>query len=146
MKTRVEIIILTAPKPDLMNKRQRFLSSFFEALGAEEVEWTTISEGQIEGTVIYDKSDPGEMQNFRWAIAESESPVHEVQVLMDYIFKADLLHNDRLKKPVVDIEVPGLSDKQKTSAFNKLFDIEVRMIDNSLETDWYFILNLFRFS
>ena len=122
-----------------MNKRQQFLSSFLGALGAEEIEWTEISDEFIAGTVIYDKMDPEEVQDFKWTITEAEYPDNETRILIEYIHKENLLDTDRLKKPVEEIEVPGLTDQQKRSAFDKLFAVRVRMVDEGEETDSYFI-------
>ena len=122
-----------------MNKRQQFLSLFLGALGAEEIEWTEVSDKFIAGTVIYDKTDPEEVQDFKWTMTESESPDNETRILIEYILEENLLDIDRLKKTVDEIEVPSLTDQQKNSAFDKLFAVRVRMIDEGEETDFYFI-------
>ena len=122
-----------------MNKRQQFLSSFLGALGAEEIKWTEVSDIFVSGTVIYDQTDPEEVQDFRWTIKESESPDNETRILMDHIFEKNLLDIDRLKKTVDEIRVPGLTDQEKNSAFDKLFGVRVRMVDEGEETDSYFI-------
>lgn len=122
-----------------MNERQNFLVSFLGALGAEEIKWTEVTESYIAGTVIYDKSDPEEVQDFKWTMTESESPDNYMQILVDYIYETNLLDIDQLKKSVADIRVLGLTEQQKNSAFDRLFEIEVRMVDEGEETDSYFI-------
>ena len=112
---------------------------FLGALGAEEIEWTEVSDKFIAGTVIYDKTDPEEVQDFKWTMTESESPDNETRILIEYILEENLLDIDRLKKTVDEIEVPSLTDQQKNSAFDKLFAVRVRMIDEGEETDFYFI-------
>ena len=122
-----------------MNKRQQFLSSFLGALGAEEIKWAEISDRFVTGTAIYDKTNPEEAQDFKWTMTESESPDNETRILMEYIFQENLLDIDRLKRPVDEIKVSGLTDKEKNSAFNRLLDVRVRMVDEGEETDSYFI-------
>ena len=122
-----------------MNKRQQFLSSFLSALGAEEIKWTEVTDKFIAGTVIYDKTDPEEVQDFKWKMTELKSPDNETRTLMNYIFEENLLDIDRLKKPIIEIQVQGLTDQEKNSAFDKLFAVRVRMIDEGEETDSYFI-------
>lgn len=39
-------------------KRQLFLKSFLEALGAVEILWTAIQNDKIYGTAIYEIGDP----------------------------------------------------------------------------------------
>ncbi|TPE42424.1 hypothetical protein [Pontibacter mangrovi] len=122
-----------------MNKRQQFLSSFLGALGAEEIKWTEITDKIVAGTAIYDKTDPEELQDFKWQMTESKSPDDKTQILIDHIFEENLLDIDRLKKPISEIQVPGLTDQEKDSAFDKLFKVRVKMIDEGEETDFYFI-------
>ena len=122
-----------------MTNRQTFLSSFLRALGAEEIIWTDIAENYIAGTVIYERNNPEEVQDFKWTMTESESPDKKMQILIDYLFKTNLLTIDRLKKSPDNITIPGLTDQEKNLAFKRLFDVRVRMIDKGEETDYYFI-------
>ncbi len=49
--------------------RKDFLIEFLGALGAVDIVWHQETDALVSGTVIYDKDDPDETQDFCWHLS-----------------------------------------------------------------------------
>ena len=49
-------------------KRKNFLTNFLGALGAIKIVWKLETPDGIHGTVVYDETDPDEVQDFYWGV------------------------------------------------------------------------------
>ena len=122
-----------------IKRRQKFLKVFLGALGAKEIQWTDENENSISGTVIYDPTDPEERQDFIWYMTEKKVPSEQVIDLLAYITNEGLVDIDKLKVPVTEIVIPNIDNETKERLFDELFDVQVNMVDEGEETDYYFI-------
>ncbi|MFP5042909.1 hypothetical protein [Parasediminibacterium sp. JCM 36343] len=123
-------------------KRQIFLKSFLGALGAVEILWTDIQIDKIYGTVIYDISDPEERQDFVCYMTENNVPNDDVKMLIDFLSKNELIDIDKIITPINELEIDFIDKSKLDNVWNDLFNIEVHMIDDGVESkqsDKYFI-------
>jgi hypothetical protein len=129
-----------------MDRRQQFLSEFLGALGASEILYEKITPDFIHGAVVYDQNDPDERQDFRWSLHEDDSPSLEIIRLTSLIRAGNLLSIDKLKVSREDLlarvnssnEI-NYSSEQFSNLLDELLRIQVSMIDDGAESDWYFI-------
>jgi hypothetical protein len=142
-----------------MFKRLTFLSNFLAALGAFQIEFTTVSDSMVEGTVIYppdgiDRSCGGmfeeweqeERQDFRWRATEADVPRKEVLLLVALIHYRRLLDIDKLRVDRAELRDLfnsfyrlTLDSEQFNAVLNELESIEVPMVDEGEESDIFFI-------
>ena len=129
-----------------MDKRITFLHSFLGALGAQAIEFASVTSSQVSGTVVYDPIDCEERQDFRWTLPESSSPPEDVLLLAQLIHREQLLDIDKLNITRSELHErfnAYHSCKLEFSSFITVLEaletIEVRMIDDGEETDTYFI-------
>ena len=122
-----------------ISRRQKFLKEFLRALGAKEILWTDETENSISGTVIYDLTDLEERQDFIWHMTEQKVPSEQVKDLLAYLTTQGLIDIDKLKVPATKIEIPNIDNETKERLFDELFDVQVNMVDEGEETDYYFI-------
>ena len=122
-------------------KRKLFLETFLGALGAVKIIWGDTTLEKIYGTVIYDKTDPEEQQDFVWHMTEENVPSEEVRKVIKYISDNNLIDIDKIIEPIDELNLDFIEQSKKEKVINELFDIEVRMIDDGEETDRYFIHN-----
>jgi len=120
-------------------KRQTFLKSFLGALGAVDIIWTEIQNDKIYGTVIYDLSDVDERQDFVWHMTEDNVPTENVKKLIDFLSTNSLIDIDKIMTPFNQLDIDFIDNSELNNVWDKLFEIEVRMIDDGEETDSYFI-------
>jgi len=120
-------------------KRQTFLKSFLGALGAVDIIWTEIQNDKIYGTVIYDLSDVDERQDFVWHMTEDNVPTENVKKLIDFLSTNSLIDIDKIMTPINQLDIDFIDNSELNNVWDKLFEIEVRMIDDGEETDSYFI-------
>ena len=129
-----------------MDRRQEFLAEFLGALGAREIRDLQVTPASISGTVVYDPSDPEEQQDFRWSIRPTDAPSPAVIRLTGLIRIDGLLSIDKLRVSRQDLlarfnagQDPGYSPKQFTVVLEDLLQIQVPMLDDGVESDYYFI-------
>jgi hypothetical protein len=122
-------------------KRKLFLDTFLGALGAVKIIWGDTTVNKICGTVIYDEFNPEEQQDFVWHMTEDNVPSEDVRKLIQYIADNNLIDIDKINKPIDEWNLDFIEESQREIVINKLFDIEVRMIDDGEETDSFFIHN-----
>ena len=129
-----------------MDRRQQFLVEFLGALGAKELRDLEVTSSAVSGTVVYDRNNPEEQQEFRWAMAPADAPPTAVIRLAALIRSAGLLDGDKLIatrqelfahfNAIMDSEC---SAEQFTAALESLLQIQVPMLDDGVESDYYFI-------
>ncbi len=121
------------------DKRQILLEQFLGLYGVNKVEITKVAIDKIYGIARY--LDDGEEQEFCWHLTEhniaSDDLIQLIRVIKDNKF-------NRTDKIIVTVdtifEKSGWADRTKfNSIYDKLFDIEVKIIDDGEETDSYFI-------
>ncbi len=127
-------------------KRREFLTEFLGALGAESIEWIEENNNHISGRVIYDKSDPEEIQDFCWHKSEQEVPGANVLKLVKLLNEKKLLSIDQISVTREELKLQynedyGLntSESEFSGILKELEEIEVPMVDEGKETDAYFI-------
>jgi len=122
-------------------KRLKFLKHFLKLFGVESIEYSKFETGKICGTAVYDPNDTEEQQDFCWYITEENVPSDDVFELIEIIIFNDYNKTDLIIVPADEIfEKTGWHDRNKfNQAFDKLFEIEIKMVDNGKETDSYFL-------
>jgi hypothetical protein len=129
-----------------MSQRIEFLRDFLGTLGAKEVKISEITDEIVRGRVICDPNDPEEFQDFFWHARELDVPGPEVCKLARLIHQRQLMDIDKLK--VSRAELKKIYAQEHGASFNglefgdmvdQLEGIEVRMMDDGVETDTYFI-------
>jgi hypothetical protein len=129
-----------------MSRRVEFLRDFLGAFGAKEVRFSEVNDETVRGRVIYDPNDPEEFQDFCWHAREFDVPVPEVCKLVRIIRQKQLLDIDKLR--VSRSELQRLyaqehgnagSNVDLDEAVDQLEEVEVKMMDDGIETDAYFI-------
>lgn len=144
----------------MLTARRQFLDAFLGALGAAEILNYSETATSANGTVRYapdaevlDLSDLGEdeLQDFCWEISEDELPDPLVYQLVDLIDRFHLLDIDRLRVSrdtlfaiaLQDLGVE-LSRLEFDEALDELKSIQVAMIDDGEETDFFYIQEMLR--
>ncbi len=123
----------------ITDKRQIFLELFLGLYGVNKVEITNVDTGKIYGIANY--LDDDEKQEFCWHVNEHNIPSDELIQLIKVIRDNKFNRTDKIIVTADTIfEKSGWTDRTKfNSTYDKLFDIEVKMIDDGEETDSYFI-------
>lgn len=134
----VNLTYMNTIKPE-KGKRQKFLGSFFNALGACDIRWIYQDADCVAGTVIYDPANPDEQQDFIWHIEENKTPNEEVTTVLDHLKEYELLDMDKLKVPAAAMIIPALDEQSKVKAFDALFKVRVSMVEDGQITDFYWI-------
>ena len=126
--------------------RSNFLRHFLGSLGAVDIQWGDETENKILGTVIYDLSDPDEVQEFVWHMTEEEVPNQSVYMLAKLLHEDALLDIDKISVSRSELyrryrQAYGMSETEREfhEILTSLEDIEVSMIDDGQETDIFFI-------
>lgn len=120
-------------------KRQTFLKSFLEALGAVDIIWTDTQIDKIYGTVIYDLSDFDERQDFVWHMTEDNVPNENVKKLVDFLSTNNLIDIDKIIRPIEQLDINFIDKSELNNVWDELFEIEVKMLDDGQETDSYYL-------
>lgn len=127
-------------------RRRQFLKEFLGGLGAKEILWKGESETSVSGTVVYDIDDPEGAQGFIWHKKEAEVPPQEVMELAELLNEKNLLSIDKitvsrheLRKLLSDKLGRVVPEPEFLTTLKALESIEVPMVDEGEETDYYFI-------
>ena len=123
----------------ITDKRQIFLEHFLGLYEVDKVEITLVENDKISGNAIYLDND--DRQEFCWHMSEQNVPTDDLIQLIEVIKDNKFHQTDKI---IVDahkiFEKSGWADRTKFNmTYDKLFDIEVKMIDDGKETDSYFI-------
>lgn len=127
-------------------KRKKFLTEFLGALGAAEIKWKDESNSYVSGTVIYKLGDPEEIQDFIWHKSESDVPCNSTLNLARLVNKQKLLSIDKIIVSRAELRdkfnamyCVVVSEEEFTAIVESLEEVEVPMIDEGMETDFYCI-------
>ncbi|WP_022825971.1 hypothetical protein [Hymenobacter norwichensis] len=120
------------------HKRKAFLSVFLGALGAVDLVWGDAYFNKIYGAVLYAVKDVEEQQAFVWHMTEQEVPSPEVTMLVRYVTQHGLLNFDKLSRPLSEI-AKIIEVRKREKAVRDLFAVDVKMLDDGVETDSYFM-------
>jgi hypothetical protein len=121
-------------------RRVTFAEAFLEALGAVEVQFGAATDSSVEGTAVYDATDPEERQDFRWHATEDDVPSDDAVKLLKLIRDEKLLSVDKLRVSRDELQrrYETRSGKSLRSAeFSQLLEsieaIEMPMLDGGNE-------------
>ena len=121
--------------------RQKFLEEFLKFYKVCKVEYNFINDYKISGIAIYDLNDLDERQEFCWHMDEENVPRKEVFEIINIINENGWCDVDK-----ITISENELFDKlgwpNRTlfdRHFEKLFEVEIKMVDNGEETDSFFV-------
>jgi len=128
-------------------RRVAFAEAFLRALGAAEVQFSAVTDSCVEGTAVYDASDPEERQGFRWHATEQDAPSDDALRLLKLIRDEKLLSIDKLRVSRDDLQqrfqdtCGKTVDSSELSALLQAIEgIEMPMLDNGKEEgDSFFI-------
>jgi len=120
-------------------KRLEFLKLFLKLFGVQEIELIDLTLDSIRGFAIYDKSTIEERQEFIWHKSENQSPPIELNILIEKIIINKLNTGDKISAEIHNLKFEKLSNAQRDELIKQLFDIEIKMIDNGIETDSFFV-------
>lgn len=70
---------------------------------------------------------------------EANVPSDDVKNLLDFLSKNKLIIIDKIIKPISELDIDFIDQHKLENIWNKLFNIEVKMIDDTKETDCFFI-------
>ena len=123
----------------ITDKRQIFLEHFLGLYQVDSVEITNAEIDKIFGNAIY--LDDDDKQEFCWHMTEQNVPTDDLVQLIQVIKDNKFNRTDKIIVTADTIfEKSGWSDRTKfNTIYAKLFDIEVKMIDDGKETDSYFL-------
>jgi len=121
------------------DKRQIFLEHFLGLYEVDKVEIINAGNDNIFGYAIY--LDDKVKQEFCWHMSEQNVPTDDLIQLIKVIKDNKFNRTDKIIATADTIfEKSGWTDRaQFNITYDKLFDIEVKMIDDGEETDSYFI-------
>lgn len=123
----------------ITDKRQTFLDNFLGLYGADKVEITKSDTDKIYGIAIY--FDDEDEQEFCWHITEKNVPLDDLIQMIKIIKDNKFIRTDKIIVTADTIfKKSGWTNRTKFNLiYDKLFDIEVKMLDNGEETDSFFI-------
>ena len=121
------------------SKRLNFLKSFLKLYGVEKIELTNQSENSISGIAIYGESDLEERQEFIWHKSENEVPPIELNILIEIIVAEKWHTGDKISEHIEKIEFAEFDKYTKEKMLVKLFNIDIKMVDNGEEADSFFV-------
>lgn len=121
------------------SKRLNFLKSYLKLYGVEKIELTNETVDSIGGIAIYDENDPEEKQEFIWHKSEKEIPSPELNILIEKIVAEKWHNGDKISEHIKDMEFEEFDNPIKEKILTELFEVQIKMIDNGEETDFYFV-------
>jgi hypothetical protein len=123
----------------IIDKRQIFLDHFLGLYGVDKVEINNVDTDKIYGIANY--LDEDETQEFCWHMTEENVPSEDLIQLIKIIKDNKFNRTDKIIVTADTIyEKSGWTNRSKFNiTYDKLFEIEVKMIDDGEETDSYFI-------
>jgi len=135
--------------------REKFLTAFLGALGAESISFETAEDGLISGTVQFDPShfhfgvlvdENDYKQDFCWHMSENSVPNEKVFNLAQLIHRNSLLDIDRLTVSPDQLREKYNEEYKKNldqAEFNNILDelkhVFVKMVNDGKETDTFYI-------
>ena len=119
-------------------KRKKFLESFLGAFGAQKIQWNHTDNDKIIGTVIYDMNDSEEKQDFIWHMTEENVPSENVRKTIDFLKYNELISLDRISTSLSSLDLDFIDISERENLENELFNVEVKMLDDGVETDSYY--------
>ncbi len=120
--------------------RQLFLEEFLKLYSVKYIDYKLIENDGIGGIAIYDFDDPEEIQEFYWLMKDENVPSKECFELIKIINQNKWCDIDKII--VSEKKLYEVSKMEKTTfekAFDELFEVEIRMIDDGEETDSFFV-------
>lgn len=121
------------------SKRLNFLNSFLKLFEVVKIELIEQNEKSIRGIAVYDENDPEEIQEFIWYKTENGVPPIELNILIDKIVSEKWHNGDKISKHVEKMEFTEFNNETRDKILDELFDVKIRMVDESEETDSYWV-------
>ncbi|UOG75865.1 hypothetical protein MTX78_04530 [Hymenobacter tibetensis] len=122
-------------------KRKLFLQTFLGGLGAANIVWGNEEPTSIRGTVLYQDTEVDESQDFVWYMTEDRVPAEDVRDALSYLYTHGYIQGDKVDRSAWSLKPVFIAPARWESVLDELFEIEVRMLDNGVETDCYFLHN-----
>ncbi len=119
-------------------KRKKFLESFLGAIGSQKIHWSHIDYNKIIGTIIYDLNDSEEKQDFIWHMTEENVPSESVRKTIDFLKNNELINLDRINTSLSSLDLDFIDISERKYLENELLNVEVKMLDDGVETDSYY--------
>jgi len=117
------------------------LNHFLNLLGAEDIVYIKFETYNVFGTVVNDKNNKEEQQDFCWHTTEENVPSEKVIDIINTIKANKFIAIDKIS--VSWTEIFALSKENNFESFmssvHELLNVEIKMIDNGIETDSFFI-------
>lgn len=117
-----------------------FLGSFFRLFDAT-IKKYYLTDNKIFGTVGWNGEE--ETQDFCWSIESDNDFLLNTKVLCDYLVDNSLVQGDRIivseDELLSKLIRSGWTNNKGVQAIDHLSSIEVKMVDDGVETDSFFI-------
>ena len=118
----------------------KFLKTYLKLFDVSNVEIININKDFIRGYAIFDDTEPFERQEFVWHINKNNKiQLNKLIPIIEKIISNKLHTGDKISQEIEKIKIAGLDDELKKKLLKQLFDIEIKMIDNGIETDSFFL-------
>lgn len=121
------------------DKRELFLLHFLKLFGVDKVEITKSERSKIYGVATY--LDDEETQEFCWHKMKEDEPQDDLFRLLKVIKDNKFNQHDKIIVSANRLfEMAPWTDRAHFNIiYDRLFDIEIKMIDEGEETDSYFL-------
>lgn len=121
------------------SKRLKFLESFLKLYEVDKIELINETVDSISGIAIYDESDGEERQEFIWYMYENEVSSKELNILIEKIVSKKWHDGDKVSNHIENYEFSEFSNETRDEILDELFNVNIKMIDDGVETDSYFV-------
>ena len=122
------------------SKRLKFLKSYLKIFGVEKIELTNETSDSISGIAIYeDEIDIEDRQEFIWHKSEKEILLPELNILIEKIVAEKWHNGDKISEHTEKLEFKEFDNTTKEKILNELFNVQIRMVDDGVETDSYYV-------
>ena len=123
----------------MQNKRRKiFLENFLRLFGVERLELTKITIDKVYGQAFFNDND---RQDFCLYMSEEKVPRDSVLELIKTLRENNLVDIDKLTDTPKSVFAKTKQNDYKNfiATFDELMTVNVRMIDDGEETDYFFL-------
>lgn len=122
-----------------MKEQAKFLNLFFQLFDASIVKLSF--ENKIASGIIEFNDNSGN-QEFKW-VSSVINDIDTVIVILEYLINNNLVQNDRItiskNKLTLSLEETNIEYNQVCNSIESLLKVNIKMIDNGMETDSFFL-------
>lgn len=117
-----------------------FLTSFFSLFNAY-VDKYRINDKSVSGSIVW--KDYNDKQAFFWKVKLDEVILSQIALLCDFLMKHNLITNDRITIAENELKARlselGWDESLAQKNICYLCSVEIKMVDDGIETDSFFI-------